>query len=425
MGSKTEVLDLIENGINYLGRDYENVCDLFAGSATLSGALRNNARVISNDIHSYSSVFASTYLSNYQWDKYPDIQEICGAADERTRRFNQYFSEYAGRFSYDREFTLDELNTYEQEQRDLINIEGWDVFDQYYLFAKNYAGTYWSYDQCVAIDSYRCIIDRYRDDPAYYNLLLTCLIYAMAYNSQSTGHYAQYRIPENDSSKEDILIYRRKNIKDFFVRKYVELESFLNDNNYYEFETMALKDTECLARLPEKTLVYADPPYCFVHYSRFYHILETMVRYDYPELRFKGRYRTDRYQSDYCIKTEVTDAFCDMFDGVRNSHSDLILSYTNSETNTIAFEELLRACCTHFNPECNMEEVLPRCLQRGSRFFGNQKKDTVLVLGAEDVPGLEYEISMIKKPYNHSRMGRKETKSIPVTEVVIISKYVG
>ena len=56
-------------------------------------------------------------------------------------------------------------------------------------------------------------------------------------------------------------------------------------------------------------LVYIDPPYTNAHYSRFYHILETLVNYDYPELEFFGRYRNDRFQSSFCIKSEATQEF--------------------------------------------------------------------------------------------------------------------
>lgn len=422
MGSKTEVLDLIEKGFNFLQRDYDNVCDLFAGSATLSGALRNEAKVISNDVQMYSSVFANTYLNNYNWDTYPDIEEICAKVESRVRKFNDYFSQYNERFSYNRNFTLEELNALEEEQRDLVRKSDWDKFDKYYLFVKNYSGTYWSYDQCIWIDSFRCVIDEYKADAAYFNLLLACLIYAMAYNSQSTGHYAQYRIPENDSSKEDILIYRRKSVVDFFVRKYYELRNYLQEPNSYDFETCSLKDVECLNIIPERSLVYADPPYCFVHYSRFYHVLETLVRYDYPEVKYKGRYRTDRYQSNYCIKTEVIEAFCNMFEGIRKSHSDLVLSYTNSNTNTVDFRSLLRACCEKFNPGKCSDGVIAQSLKRCESFFREPKLELVNVVNPEDVVDLQYQITMIKKPYNHSRMGRKNTKTIPVTEVVIIAK---
>lgn len=422
MGSKTEVLDLIEKSFNFLQRDYKNICDLFAGSATLSAALRNHARVISNDVQMYSSVFANTYLNNYKWKSYPDIQNVCKVAALRFQNFNTHFSQYAGKFSYSRNFTLKEFNLFEEEQRALMDMNDWNSFDNYYLFVKNYSGTYWSYEQCIWIDSFKFAIDNYKNDSVYFNLLLSCLIYAMAYNSQSTGHYAQYRIPENDSSKEDILIYRRKSITEFFVRKYNELQLFLQEPNKYSFETSSLKDIECLDKIPEKSLVYADPPYCFVHYSRFYHVLETLVRYDYPEIKYKGRYRTDRYQSNFCIKSEVTEAFCHMFEGIRNRKSDLVLSYTNSDTNTIDFASLLRACCEKFNPnQCN-DDLISLGLVRCNDFFREPESELVNVITKEDVIDLQYQITMIKKPYNHSRMGRKDTKTIPVTEIVIIVK---
>ena len=91
--------------------------------------------------------------------------------------------------------------------------------------------------------------------------------------------------------------------------------------------------------------VYADPPYCFVHYSRFYHALETLVLYDYPEIQkknnviVKGRYREDRHQSPFCIKTKVEDAFLDMFKGVESTKSQLALSYSN--TGMISLETMM------------------------------------------------------------------------------------
>ena len=160
-----------------------------------------------------------------------------------------------------------------------------------------------------------------------------------------------------------------------------------------------------------------------MHYSRFYHILETLVRYDYPEVKFKGRYRIGRYQSDYCIKTEVTEAFREMFKGVKEKQSDLILSYTNSSTNTIAFRDLIDAFCQEFNEGHINSDLLQTVHKRCNTFFRNQNKEVVTVMSNKDETEIKYEITIIKKPYNHSRMGRKNVKTIPVTEVVILAKY--
>jgi adenine-specific DNA-methyltransferase len=92
-------------------------------------------------------------------------------------------------------------------------------------------------------------------------------------------------------------------------------------------------------------VVYADPPYAFVHYSRFYHAMETLCLYDYPDLQIKGgsmvkgRYREVRHQSPFCIRSQVDGAFEDLFIGVKKSKSNLALSYSDSAM--ITLEKLL------------------------------------------------------------------------------------
>lgn len=63
-------------------------------------------------------------------------------------------------------------------------------------------------------------------------------------------------------------------------------------------------------------------------------------------------------------------------------------------------------------------------LERSNAFFQDENVEEVKVLVVGDLEEkLEYEIAMIKKPYNHSRMGRTRAKTIPVTEVVIVAKH--
>ena len=53
-----------------------------------------------------------------------------------------------------------------------------------------------------------------------------------------------------------------------------------------------------LQELPQSktrpSVVYADPPYTRDHYSRYYHLLDTLLLYDYPDPVGKGQYRLDR-----------------------------------------------------------------------------------------------------------------------------------
>jgi hypothetical protein len=87
------------------------------------------------------------------------------------------------------------------------------------------------------------------------------------------------------------------------------------------------------------SVVYADPPYTRDHYSRFYHVLETIALGDDPKVSMsnlgmgsrvsRGMYRADRHQSDFCIKSKAPSAFRALFEGVRTLGVPLILSYSS------------------------------------------------------------------------------------------------
>ncbi|MEI3604532.1 DNA adenine methylase [Pseudogracilibacillus sp. SE30717A] len=374
MGSKRSIIDFVIQGIeeSYLGG---YVCDLFAGSSVLSGCLRNSVPVISNDIQEYSAILANLYLSNYNWDDYPNliddiIQQTTKRVFEAKRRYPHL------NFSYDREFDLDSFNSLEKQQQDLIEYDFSSL--KYHLFIKNYSGTYWSYEQCLWIDSFRGVADNYKNTPLFYPIIAS-LMFAMSYNSQSTGHYAQYRDANTIESMNSILIYRRKEILPFFIRKFKEFQHVLGKNDL-NHKVVSMDYRDCLDMIEKNTTVYADPPYCFVHYSRFYHALETLVKYDYPDVRFKGRYRTDRHQSPFCIQTKVRDAFRQMFIRIKKKDSNLVLSYSN--TGMISLDELEKIAHESF--------------------------------------GANYSITIRTQEHLHSTMGRKEDKNRTVQEAIVL-----
>ncbi|HHZ5405905.1 DNA adenine methylase [Bacillus sp. CD3-1a] len=439
MGSKKEILDFIISGINLIHKDGQPICDLFAGSATLSGALRgNNIGVISNDIQEYSYILAETYLTHYEWDTYPDINEIIELIETRVEEVHERFPQFRDAFNYYDNITLKDFVALEEAQRDIVNFDGFSEFDNYYLFTKYYSGTYWNYEQCVWIDSVKYAADTFREIRPLYVAILSSLMFAMAYNSQSTGHYAQYRDAKNEKSMNDILIYRRKNIKDFFVRKFNEIRNSLNTNtNDYVIQANDYK--ECLNSLGEGTLVYADPPYGLVHYSRFYHILETLVKYDYPNIAHKGRYRDDRHQSPFCISKQVKPAFTQMFTTISEKKLDLVLSYSNSATNTISFADLILLACIKLN-NINEEDTIEKIRQiiipaveeqltlRGFEFLDEEDTQVIHITNQDFVAvtdkELIYSVKIKRELHNHSTMGRREDRNRSVNEILIIAERV-
>jgi len=336
MGSKSKIIDFVLDGINeaYAGGA---ICDLFSGSASLAGAIGQQCAVHSNDIQAYSKVLANTYNIAYLQGDEPTDSQLYGLANEIFSRNRKAIKLSC---SYREAMSLDEFNELEARQQSLINRK---FRRDWHLFAKYYSGTWWSLDQCLWIDAYREVAEEYSHTPIY-SVILSSLMFAMAYTSQGTGHYAQYRDAKTIASKNDILIYRKKSISTIFSRKFKQLiEQLPNEKPSLNHISTTLDFSKCLSQF-EGGVVYADPPYCFVHYSRFYHALETLIKYDYPEIQtqkgrmVKGRYRNDRHQSPFCIKTKVEGAFETLFKGVNKSSSNLVLSYSN--TGMISIDEL-------------------------------------------------------------------------------------
>ncbi len=338
MGSKRNILDFVVDSINEIRKSNEQrLYDLFAGSAIVSGAFREIMPVTCNDIQTYSKIVGGIYLNNYHWDKFPSdiIDSIVSQIQERAKKFMDDNQNIV--FDYKKTLSFEEVYEMEEQQRSLIN----HSFNGLpHLFAKNFSGTYWSYKQCVWIDSIASIaIDNEYKDTFISDLIFGSLMFAMAYCSQSTGHYAQYR-DIKEENVDDVLIYRKKSILPLFEKKLRSLKEYYDGSNNTNFghKFTSLDYLDAIEKMENNSIVYADPPYQFVHYSRFYHALETLVRYDYPELKYKGRYRTDRHQSPFCIRTQVKKAFSDLFEKVFEKESSLVLSYSNS--GMISLEEL-------------------------------------------------------------------------------------
>ena len=308
MGSKKPILDFITNAITEITDKDKWVCDLFSGSCSVSASMRREYNFISNDIQSYSGILAHTYFSDLSKCNFQElITKIKIGADNHVMQFQQAFESLF--FDYSLVNEIEEYQRIEAIQRSLYEEQDFNV--DYHLFTKYYSGTYWSFEQCVWIDALRKVAEIFKNDSIYYTIL-SSLMHAMSYTTQSTGHFAQYRDGNTDESVENIITYRQKSVFDIFSKKLEELLRSLG-NSLKELKTTTLNYEDCLKSIPERTTVYADPPYAPVHYSRFYHALETLIKYDYPEIDHKGRYRSDRHQSPFSQKSNAIEAFEIMF----------------------------------------------------------------------------------------------------------------
>jgi adenine-specific DNA-methyltransferase len=385
MGSKAGIIDFVVEGINAV-HSGGRVCDLFAGACSLSGALAGQVPMLSNDIQTYSSIIAQTYLHRLsERAQALGVQSIVDSAEALVARA---LAQAPTGLSYPQACSLSEFNHIEELNRQLIDCH----FDgPYHLYLRNYSGTWWSAEQCAWIDALRQVADNLLKtgeiNAGDHAVLLTCVMHAMAYAGQGTGHYAQYRDAKTTSSMADINIYRQKSVAAYFARKFEAVAKWnaANVSETLAHQTTTLDFTECLGLLDGDT-VYADPPYAFVHYSRFYHAIETFVLYDHPTLQekggmlVKGRYREERHQSPFSIRSQVPGAFEALFRGIEKTGSNLVLSYSNTAL---------------FN--------LPELVAMAKANFSSS-----------------YNVTVLTKDHQHMTMGRKNDRNREVEEALIL-----
>lgn len=325
MGSKKPILNFITDAIEEIHEEKNWVCDLFSGSCSISASLRKRYNFISNDIQDYSRILAHTYFSDLSKYDYDELHiQIEVSVKNHYSKFKEKYPDYF--YDYSKINTLEEFSEVESRQRELLRNEIFHI--DHHLFTKYYSGTYWSFEQCVWIDALRKTAETFANSQVYYSFL-SSIMYSMSYTTQSTGHFAQYRDGNTLDAMNNILIYRRKNLYELFTKKFKELLLTLDDS-LKELRTSTLDFEECLKNIPKNSTVYADPPYAPVHYSRFYHVLETFVKYDYPNIDFKGRYRDDRHQSPFSKKSDAAEAFKNLFCGIIKKNAQMVLSYSNN-----------------------------------------------------------------------------------------------
>lgn len=283
MGNKNKLLDfIIPEIINNSSKD-DVICELMAGTNCVSYALKNKRKLYTNDIQYYSYIISNALIKNNS------------------------------------KVISSESAVKDLEENYKNNLES----HEYNFFEKNYSDTYFSLNQCVEIDSIRYAID-YINDMYTKSLYLVALMNAMCLCEATSGHFAQY-LPSDHPRLEKI---KNKSIWNEFLKKCNDFKKII----FSKFENRCYNlNYEKLIELPEfdnVNLVYIDPPYTAEQYSRFYHILETICKYDNPKLEFKGLYRTDRFISPFSLRTKAFDEFDKLFSSLSSKGKKIVLSYS-------------------------------------------------------------------------------------------------
>lgn len=194
----------------------------------------------------------------------------------------------------------------------------------------NFGGKYFSKYDAFIIGEIREEIDNLYNtrkiSEKEFNVLLSSLIYSVDKISNTVGHYDAYR--------------KIKNIDDLF--KYQLIEPI--DTREKTIQIYREDANELVEKIKSIDIAFVDPPYNSRQYSRFYHVLENITRWDKPELYGVAMKPEPDNMSDYC-RVAAAEVFEDLITKldckyIVVTYNNTYNSKSNSSRNKIELGEL-------------------------------------------------------------------------------------
>jgi len=294
LGNKTKLLNFIKDIIHKYEIKGETFADLFAGTGVVGDYFKSNYKIISNDYMYYSKVISKAKLLNHALPKFSNFYKI-----------------------------------YNSSPFDYLNKKEYKPQDNFFAY-KNYTPVgdrmYLTETNAIKIDGMRLDIeDFYESDiinEKEYFYLLASLIANIPRVSNTTGTYQAF-----------LKFWESRALKGFMIKplNIQQCEKIHKDNTVY------CENTNKLARKISGDIVYIDTPYTITQYTNSYHLLETIARYDYPELFGKTGRRVKREFSNYSNKQKAFHEFEDLFRQIQFKH--VLVSYSNQSI--LSIDELV------------------------------------------------------------------------------------
>jgi len=304
IGSKLSLLEFLDESIEKVaGKNCRVFCDLFAGTGIVGAHFKKKGyRVIANDIQYYSFVLNKQYIENHRPLKFKKLEEILPQLkkmpiENRKMAVCEYLSNLKG-------------------------VKGF-IYKNYCIGGtkgKEYERQYFSDDNGKKCDAIRMKIEEWKNnglinDNEYYFLLAT-LIETIDKYANTASVYGAY------------LKKLKKTAQKTIVLKPAEL--IINDKDHKVFN----EDINQLIQKIGGDILYLDPPYNQRQYATNYHLLETIAKYDNPEIHGKTGLRNyEDQKSVYCSRAKVKSVFKNLVINAKVKY--IFLSYNNEGLMTV------------------------------------------------------------------------------------------
>lgn len=383
LGSKLRILDIIGEAVNSVCPGNGRICDLFSGSGTVSRYFAYSRPVTAVDIQEYSRVLCSAVLMpvSFPFAAPEFVSEVRASKEyaalsdafESLLSYEQTATEKAQKGQIIALYDLiangsiivaekgclpatQELSLAIQDS--LQSLERMGLANSVETMVTRYfGGLYFSVEQAICIDAALSYIKRHLNVDSLCNSLLAALLSATSEIVNTVGkQFAQpLQVLDRDGKPKRKLLKKILNDRalsfwDTF-EEWIKAYSELEPTTFSSHEVLRLDYLDALKRLKQTdvSVVYADPPYTRYHYSRYYHVLETICLRDLPEISptfaggtqlSRGIYRKERHQSPFCIRSKVESAFDGLFAGVAELKVPFVLSYSPFSESSLAVPRL-------------------------------------------------------------------------------------
>jgi len=286
IGSKTLLIKDIEEIINKNVHNAESFCDIFSGTAVVAKHFKKKYQIISNDLLHFSFVIQKATIENQGYPKF--------------KKLKNYLNN-------------DPMKYLNEKNISITDLKHTPFIYENYSPASKKDRKYFTKENALKIDYVRQTIEEWKkeklitDNEYYY--LLAGLIEGVPYISNIAGTYGAYLKHWDKRSYKNIEI--------------IKSEAINNNKNNKCYNT----DSEKLIKKISGDIIYIDPPYNARQYAPNYHLLETISRYDSPEIYgVTGMRPYKEIKSNFCLKNDVLNSFSNLIKNAKFKH--IILSYS-------------------------------------------------------------------------------------------------
>lgn len=384
MGTKRALGPIVRDEL--LALTQGRIADLFCGMGSVAAGMASKRTILANDTARFTSCFAEARFLNYEKPTHSEVLRDLTAPFRDSQRLLR--RRFGGRLRAERDAldgtaadlqrvidTTPHIGNSSSVRRSAAAAQRLTNPDDYRLATLYFSSSYFSVGQAIEIDALRYAIDEIAPAGGVRAWLLSAWLSASGFLVNAPGHTAQFLKPTTSSATTRIKRQWRRSVWSTFTDR-LETVVPLGTRGWRTGNIVTCMDAHDLVKsdlLNEVAAVYADPPYTVDHYSRFYHVYETLFLYDFPDSSGIGRYRSDRFFTRFSQIREVSDAFRQLIEDVAASAKPMVMSYPSEGVLQKAGIEL-RPLLEDFYPQVREIEIELRHSTLGASSGAHSKK---------------------------------------------------